>query len=341
MTTSAKTTLRTTLAQTEQIDPNGLSPFVALHLGEPDRLHVRRTGAVGLVETVDAPPPDADGWVYVAYNHLQDCLRFIESDEVAISVLGHGGVQLRTVNSPFETELRVHTVPAARSGFKRHTPGDPFTPLDPTWLNGLNVKSLTLVTPPLLEGQKLLLLTSSGMVTWATAFDAQLPTHPRESFLKAIAGMTEGTLELTERGFFHAILGGVHIYTAGHQSKLMQAGALGHPDGELVVSLPAGRLVQALKSAVALAGQGAGVQISPKAGVTTRDSYANPARFSLGDVPPFPTLSVTAKTAALLADSLCQTLDPEVLVRHVAQHPDVYRMTRGGCEVSFRTIPLA
>ena len=94
----------------------------------------------GYVETDDAPPLADDGWTFVAFTHLQDCLRFIESDDVEIGVLPHGGVSLRAVASTFDTELRVHTVPRNRSGFKAHNPGAGYVALDPAWLGGLNVK---------------------------------------------------------------------------------------------------------------------------------------------------------------------------------------------------------
>lgn len=339
MTTTSKATLRSVLGQTELIDPQGLSPFVALHLGEADRVHVRRTGAIGYVETEDAPTAEDPGWTFVAFAHLQDCLRFIESDEVEIAVLPHGGVSLRAVASTFDTELRVHTVPRLRSGFKRHTPGASFLPLDASWLAGLNVKPFALSVPPILDGQRVILITASGAVVWTASYDPAVPSFPRESFLKAISGMTEGALELTENGFYHARLGAVHIYTAGHQTRMHTGGALLGPAAEATVALPAGRLVQALKAATALAAQGASVQINPRTGVTTKDQYANPARFSLGDVEPFPGMAVSTKTAKLLADALEQTNDETVTLTQVLGHTDIIRLTRGVCEVSFRIIP--
>ena len=339
MTTTAKASLRSLLSQTELIDPLGLSPFVALHLGESDRVHVWRTGAIGYMETDEAPSQGDPGWTFVAYGHLQDCLRVIESDEVEVTLLAHGGVQLRSVAGAFDTELRVHTVPRQRSGFKVHTPGDSFQVLDPSWLSGLNVKPFTLAVPPIVDGARVVLITTSGAVVWTSPFDPGIPSSPRESFLKAVSGMGEGMLELTERGFFHARLGGLHIYTAGHQTPLLAGAALLGSADDGQVPLPASRLVQALKAACALAAQGTSIQVNPRTGVTTRDSYANPARFSLGEVEPFPPMSLSVKTAKLLADALEQTSDESAMLTTVLGQPDIFRLTRGSCEVSFKTIP--
>lgn len=339
MTTTSKSTLRSVLGQTELIDPYGLSPFVALHLGEADRVHVRRTGAIGYIETDDAPPLSDEGWTFVAFAHLQDCLRVIESDDVEITVLGHGGVSLRAVAATFDTELRVHTVTRNRSGFKAHNPGAGYVTLDPAWLGGLNVKPFTLSVQPIVEGQRVIMMTASGALVWQTTYDPQVPSHPRESFLKAVSGMTEGTLELTENGFYHAHLGAVHIYTAGHQRNSLAVGPLLAPAQGEVVELPAGRLVQALKSATALAAQGASVQINPRTGVTTKDPYSNPARFSLGDVQPFPGLAVSGKAAKFLADALEQTSDAGVALTGVSGAADLFRFTRGACEVTVRSVP--
>lgn len=339
MTTTSKSTLRSVLGQTELIDPHGLSPFVALHLGEADRVHVRRTGAIGYVETDDAPPLADDGWTFVAFTHLQDCLRFIESDDVEIGVLPHGGVSLRAVASTFDTELRVHTVPRNRSGFKAHNPGAGYVTLDPAWLGGLNVKPFSLSTQPVLDGPKIILMTASGLLVWQATYDPGVPSYPRESFLKAVSGMTEGTLELTENGFYHAHIGSMHIYTAGHQLRSLATGQLNGLANDEAVELPAGRLVQALKAATALAATGASVQINPRTGVTTKDQYSNPARFSLGDVQPFPGLAVSVKTAKFLADALEQPNDEQVSLAQVVGAPDIFRFTRGVCEATVRSVP--
>lgn len=337
MAVSAKHSLRKALAQSDLIDPLGLSPFVALHLAEADRIHVRRTGAVGFVETLEAPPLEDPGWVFVSFSHLQDCLKVIETDEVEIMVLPHGGTLLRSAAGAYQTELQVHTVDRSRSGFKRHVAGQTFVTLDPSWIGGLNLKPFALSQAPVILQDTLLLPTHSGVLTWTLPYAPDLPSHPRESFLKAISGVEKCGMELTVNGFFRAQLDEVNLYIASHQAAIIP-GPLQGPVEDGDVNLPASRLILALDKAAGHAAPGASVKISPRIGVSTKDTYGNPSTWSLGDTEPFPAISISPKAAQLLVDALGQAQGETISLVRIAGYRDLFRVTRGGCTVSFRVL---
>ena len=334
MALATRSSLRKSLDQTEFLDPVGLTPFVALHLGGLDHVHVYRSSAVGFVETEGAPDIQDPGWRFVLLSHLKDCLRVIDGDQVEVVVVQGGGVMVRSVNTEFDTELRVHTVARVHTGTTRHDPGAYLVEVDTGWLQGLDVRSLTLVAPPVLHENHLTLMTPSGIVQWGTSYDANLPASPRESFLKAVSAMPEsGVIQFTKREFFDARVDGMHYCTAGHRAPVTYAMTAKTPQHS--VPLPASRTIQALRQALTLAATGTPIQLSPR-GVTSRDLYGNPARFSLGDTEAFPALNLTAATAKMLTDTLGQTQGESVLVGSLEEN--WFRASRGACEVSFRTI---
>ena len=326
--------LRKALDQTEFLDQVGLTPFVALHLGGMDHVHVYRSSSVGFVETEGAPDIQDPGWCFVLLSHLKDCLRCIDGDQVEVVVVQGGGVMVRSVNAEFDTDLRVHTVNRVSTGTKRHTPGASLVQMDAGWLQGLDIRSLTLAAPPVLQKDQLTLMTASGLVRWATSYDANLPAAPRESFLRAVSALPQGAaLQFTEREFFDARVDGMHYCTAGHRAPVIYAQTEKVP--AQTTPLPAGRVIQALRQALTLAATGTPVQLGPR-GVISRDLYGNAARFSLGDTGVFPTLNLTAQTARLLAEALGQAPGESVLMGDLGDN--WFRAARGACEVSFRTI---
>lgn len=336
-----KVTLRKILSQTELVDPQGITPFVALHLGRCDNVHVRRTSAVGYVETVGAPPQGDSRWVYVSYQHVQDCLRFIDSEEVELSLLSNGGLVLKAANSPFETDLRVHTVDSSRSGFKRHDPGGSFKAIDPSWLGGFSVKPLNVSAPPVIAGNKLILVTPAGVVMVSLGQTDPLPTNPRASFLKAISGVVEGVMDLSDNGFFRFSSDGVTVVTAGHQghaaASLTQM--LLSPSSGPALRFPGPRIIHAMKAVAALAHPLALVQMSPRTGISSKDGFGNPCRFGLGDVPAFNSISMSNKTSQLIAEALGQIESEAVSLAFLGGPSGSYRMRRGSCYVVFGTIP--
>lgn len=336
----SKSLLKKSLTATELVDPQGLTPYVAVHLGEHGVCHVRRTSAIGYLETQGAPAASDPGWAYVGYAHIQECLKYIEGEEVRLSLASNGRVVMTSVDATFDTELHIHTVNRDHSAFRNHVPGEALTEVDPAWLRGLNVKNLPLTLPPVILGASIVLPTPYGVVAWETTYDPKVPSSPRASFLRAVSAHPDGVpITLTQRGYYRAVLeGGLEIYTGGHQSQNLPAPLLGppHPGG---ISLPANRTVQSLRFACGVAGPSASIHVSAKLGVTTRDDHGLPARFSLGDTPVFPTVVLSSKAAKLLVDSLEQDLAEEVTLQWLAGHTDKARMTRGGCSVSFPILP--
>lgn len=336
MATTSKSTLKKALAQTDSIDPCGLSPYVALHLAGLDHIHVHRTGSISFVHTDGAPDITDAGWVFAHYGHLVDCLRCLESDEVEVVTLPTGGVVVRTANSQYTTELRVHSVPRACTGFKRHAPGPVFKAMDLAWLAGFDASAIPAGMQPIIAADKLIIVSTPGTIRWQTLHDPEVPAHPRLSFLKAISGLTLGMIELTHAGFYHAMVDGMHIYTAAHRSTdALDMTLLGPAIPESVV-LPAPRFVQALRQALQVAPDGTMVKVTAKAGVTATDAYGNVDRFSLGNTPAFPSFAISKTTAKLLADSLGQSSEAEAPLVSLQGHPDLLRITRGVCEVNFR-----
>lgn len=333
-----KSLLRKSLSVTELVDPQGLTPYVAIHLGERGKCHVRRTGAIGFVATIGAPGLSDPGWLYVGYAHLQDSLKYIESDDVNIIVAPNGGVVLSSVNATFDTEMHIHTVARGHSAFRSHDTGEVLMDLDPAWLRGLDTRDFPISVPPGILKDSLVLQTPYGVVQWRTTYDPATPSSPRASFLKAVSAYPEGVqLALTHRGYYRARLGDMELFTGGHQHPFTAIPLLGPalPGADL----PAARLVQSLKFACGIAGPSASIQVSAKLGVTTRDAHGLPARFSLGETPAFPTATLSAKTAKLIVDAIGQDVAESASLHRLGGQVDKARMLRGDCSVSFPVFP--
>jgi hypothetical protein len=326
------------LAQTELLDPQGLTPFVALHLGDAEVIPIRRTSAVGFFATDGAPEVTDPGWSFVSYSHLQDCLRVLESETVEILAMPGGGTLMRSSGGTYSTELRVHTVDRSRAGFKRHAPGDNFMTLDPGWLNGLSTRPFALATPPAFHGDQLLLMTQAGIISWQTTGDPGLPSFPREAFLKAISGVTPKLLELTTNGFYHVNHDGASIFAAGHRGNGDAMVSATVVTATPSVTLPAGRFIQALEQASACAGINSLIHFGPRAGVTVKNNFGGTDRFSVGDLPVFTGFSMSIKTAKTIADALKQVPSGDITLQTVNGFADTSRVTRGTASVTFRTI---
>ena len=334
----SKSLLRKSLAVTEMVDPQGLTPYVAIHLGEPGKCYVRRTGAIGFVATLGSPILADPGWSYVSYTHLLDSLKYIESDDVSITIAPNGGVILSSVNATFDTEMHIHTVARGHSAFRNHDPGEILLELDPAWLRGLDTRAFPLSIPPGILGDSLVLQTPYGVVQWKTTYDPQAPSSPRASFLRAVSAYPEGIqLALTHRGYYRACLGDMELYTGGHQSPLVAQPLLGAVAPG--VDLPASRLVQSLKFACGVAGPSSSIHISAKSGVVTRDDHGLPARFSLGETPAFPAAVVSPKAAKLIVDALEQDVAESASLHRLLGQSDKARLIRGDCSVSFPVFP--
>lgn len=339
MAITAKSTLKKALAQTDAADDYGRSPYVALHLGM-DHIHVYRTGSISFAHTDGAPPLSDPKWVYVSHAHLSECLKCLDSDDVEVDTLVNGAVILKTANTTYMTELRVHTTRRENSGFKTHTPGDTYLSLDPKWLGGLDSRFIPTGSVPVVVKDHLLVSTSSGSLRWGLLSDPGVPSHPRLSFLRAVSNTDDAMMELTRAGFYHTLVDGMHLYTASHQTTAMvDALGLGPAAPDVSVVLPAQRLVAAIRQAMAVAAEGVPLTFSAKAGILVRDSYGNSDRFSLGDTGAFRTFSVHQGPAKFMVEALSQTPEAEAIYTHVQGHPEHIRITRGRCEVNIHIQP--
>ena len=334
MTVVSKAALRRSLDHTRVLDTQAASPYVGLHLGD-GQIHVRRTANSGFVETEGAPDPTDPGWVFPGLLHLLECLRYMESDSVDILRLNTGSLMIRSVNTAFESELRVHTVTRANAVFKIHDPGDPYKDVEIAWLRGLDVKRLPLVAAPVIAGTKLVLITNTGTISWDTEVDPELPAHPREAFLRVLGDTTTGMMTLTTHGYFATCFDGMVFVIAGHQTPLHLP--VPSSDGlQRVAAMAAERLVQALRNVSSLAAVGAPITMSPRGGLQTRNTYGQPVRFGLGDLSPFIPFDIYSATAKTVADALDQAKGDEVNLFRVPSAQDRIVFERGNCTVAIQ-----
>ncbi len=333
MTVVPKAALRRNLSYAEYLDSQTAGPYVGLHLGEPGKVHIRRTAPTGYIETDGAPDPDDPSWIFASLPHLQDCLRYIDTESIDIIRMTKGHLLLRTVNTPYESELRVHVVDRAHSGHKVHNPGEVFRTTDVEWLRGLNIKPFPLAAPPIIQGQHVVLATTMGTVVWDTEVDPDLPSSPRGTFLRAVSDVSSGAFFLTEHGYFAVVFNDMVFCIAGHQTKLMCP--LPSVQGATrLTTMNALRAVTALRSASGLAAQGAPITVTPKGGVVTRNAYGQPVRFGLGDVSAFMPFDIYERTAKMIADALDQAVGDEVTLYRLPSSHDRLMFTRGNCTVS-------
>jgi hypothetical protein len=338
MTIVPKAALGRNLSYTELLTAPNTGLFVALHLGDPVRVHLRRTTDRGYIETKDAPPLADPDWIYVSLAHLRESLRVIESETVDLVRMNTGVLMLRTVNSVFDTELRVYTVARVHSGFKAHTPGAEQQRVDTLWLSGLNVKPFTLTMPPVVEGSQIILATAGGTLVWETAIDPALPSSPRASFLQVLAEAGPGEFTLTEGGYYVVEVDGMVFTIAGHGSEYplpvpVVLGAVRQTE------IQADRLVHALTSALALAGDGATITLAPRHGLVTRNQYNQPVRFGLGELDPFLPFDLSLRSAKLIAEALKQAEGEDATLYRQPGAGDRFMITKGNVRIQVQGGP--
>lgn len=338
MTVVQKAVLRRNLAYADYLDTQAAGPFVGLHLGEAGKVHIRRTAPTGYIETEDAPAADDPGWIFASLPHLQDCLRYMETESIDMLRMSGGHLVLRTVDTPYESELRVHVVGRTHSGHKYHIPGDVYRTTEVEWLRGLNIKPFTLAAPPIIQGTHVVLSTVNGTVVWDTEIDPDLPSSPRDTFLKAVSDVSSGAFFLTERGYFAVVFNGMVFCIAGHQTRIS------HPlpsvqGATKLTDIRATRLVTALRSAAGLAAQGAPITVTPRGGVVTRNAYGQPVRFGLGETSAFMPFDLYERTARTVADALDQTPGDEATLYRMPSAQDRLLFTRGNCLVAVTGSP--
>ena len=338
MTVTSKALLRRSLTYTKLLDTDAVGPYVGIHLGDPGRVHLRRTSASGYVETDSAPAFNDPGWAYASLAHMLDCLGYIDSEAVDVFRLNTGSLMLRTVNAAFESELRVHTVSHANSGFKLHTLGGFFSATDVSWLRHLDVKPFPLAMPPTMIGNQLALVTSCGTVYWETEDNPGWPSSPRESFLRALSDVDNGSFTLTDLGYFAVGYHDMVFVIAGHNTTTHQAVPTLN-GAQRLATVQAGRMVQALQNIGSLAQEGTPITVTPRGGLIGRNKYSQPVRFGLGDLSPFFPFDIYPRSAKLIADALGQTPGDEIHIHSVPGITGRVLFSRGTCIVAIQASP--
>jgi len=328
-----KSTIIQTLFAVDKFDATA-SPFIALCLANAN---VYRSSSFGFISSKGMIVDKTS--VFVSLGHLYDCLKAMPEDKVELEVDATGVLCVRSIESPFESELRVHTLPAseiAKAGMKRHELGKFSAVLKPELFQGFNSKPFPVAAPPILLNGKLLLSTPYGIVMWQgppALSDVKL--HPRDSFLRFISGGVE-EVYITDTGYWGASNGPLISFLSGHNLSTNLHQAYNIP-GEKVAEFPAKRLVAVLAAAASLCDSSKKVEITPDKGVVTYNSFGNPQEFHLGPQKGWTAFAVFAQAAKLVADALAQTNEEIAVLYRVEQksYPTM-RLTRGPWEVNFK-----
>jgi len=321
-----------TLGAVDKFDTTA-SPFLALRLGDAK---VYRSSSFGFVASKDMLVDTSS--VFVSLDHLYDCLKAMPEPKVELDLDKQGCLIVKSIESPYESELRVHTIPkeeVAKAGMKRHDLGKFSGILKPELFRGFNSKPFPVAAPPILSAGKLLLSTPSGIIMWQgpdTLRDVKL--HPRESFLRFISGGIE-EVYLTDTGYWGASNGPLVIFLSGHNLSTNLHQAYNVP-GEKVTEFPAKRLVEVLGAAAALCDSSKKVEFDPAKGIVTRNAFGNPQEFGLNPQKGWQAFSIFGNAAKLIHDALSQTNEETAVLYRVEQSYPTMRLTRGPWEVNFK-----
>jgi hypothetical protein len=310
------------------------SPYVAIQLVDDGLPRFYRSSNFGFIQSKDF---GVTKQTYISLSHFQDCLKVLGEEKVQIALDANGIVKIYSTDNTFESELRIHTVPATQAGLKHHDIGDIKMRLEPLALAGINTSPFKVATPPVLVNGKLMLATANGIVMWQgpdTLRTIQL--QPRDAFLRLVAGSSAvEELVLTEKGYWGVVIAGLLFFISGHNIGRPLFDVYNVPGVELA-RLPAQRLVFALGAAAALCSDNDRVELDPVDGVMTRDKFGNDSKFSLGAATGWTKFATFGKTAKTLVDALSQSKDEEaVLEKLTSTHPTM-RLRRGNFEVSFK-----
>lgn len=321
-----------TLATVDKFDAQA-SPFIALRLNDAK---VYRSSSFGFVASKDMIVDKTS--VFVSLNHLHECLKAMPEDKVELELDTQGCLLVKSIESPFDSELRVHTIPpgeVALRGMKQHALGKFSGILKPEAFRGFNSKSFPVAAPPLLVNGKLLLSTPYGIIMWQGPDAlAGVKLHPRESFLKFVSGGIE-EVYLTDTGYWGASNGPLLIFLSGHNLSANLHDTYNVP-GEKVTEFPAKRLVEVLGAAASLCDTSKKVEFDPNKGIVTRNAFGNPQEFSVGPQKGWDAFSIFGQAAKLLYDALSQTNEEIAVLYRVEQSYPTMRLTRGPWEVNFK-----
>jgi len=309
------------------------SPFLALRLQDAK---MYRSSDFGFVASKDMFI-DANS-VFVSLDHMYDCLKAMPEDKVELETDKQGCLIVKSIDSPFDSALRVRTMPkeeVPKSGMKRHELGKFTGVMKPDMFRGFNSRPFPVAAPPLLSNGKLLLSTPNGIIMWQGPDSlAGVKLHPRESFLRFVSGGIE-EVYLTDTGYWGATNGPLVIFLSGHNLSTNLHHAYNQP-GEKVAEFPANRLVSVLGAAASLCDSSKKVEFDPSRGIVTRNSFGNPQEFSVGPQKGWDAFSIFGQAAKLIFDALSQTNEEIAVLYRVDQSYPTMRLTRGPWEVNFK-----
>jgi hypothetical protein len=330
-----KAELLRTLRAIQSFDTNA-SPFVGVQLVNESSPRFYRSSAFGFISSKEFATTQPTN---VSLSHIQDCLKVLREDKVEMELDANGILKISSTDNTFDSELRVHTVPAAQAGLKTHAVGDIVVRLEPNVFLGIDTSPFKTKTPPVLIDGKLMLATSDAVVIW-TGPDSlkQVKAFPREAFLKMAAGNAAVTdVIFTQGNYWGVVANDLVMFIYGHTLGRELFDIYNVPATELI-KFPAERLVYALRAAAGLVGDKDRVEIDPKNGVVSRNRFGSEAKFSLGGTAGWNKFSVFGGTAQAIVDALSQSKDEEAVLSSVQMVHPTLRLRRGPFEVSFKVI---
>src|SRR5271157_3229307 len=148
-----KSELLKTLRALETFDTSA-SPYVAVQLVEDNFPRFYRSSINGQIQSADFDLLKT-GNTYVSLSHFQDCLRVLQEKKIELTLDTNGILKISSMDNSFDSEIRVHTVPATQAGLKAHELGQVATNLDPNTFLGCDSSPFAVASPPMLVDGRL------------------------------------------------------------------------------------------------------------------------------------------------------------------------------------------
>jgi len=329
-----KITLLRYLKWLQLVELDGGSPYVGVSLND-GVVSLYRTGVTGFVRTLDGPIPSDTSWVQCSAAHLQECLRLLPEEQVSLDNV-NGTLVLSQVESTFETELKVWTVPFDRAGHKAHKPGDDVEALDVLWLRGADFKPFQFGAPAAIIEKTLGVATTAGILLYELGTAPTTKVWPREALLRALSGTTPSELVITANNYYCGICDGIEFAFAGHQTGSHIYKQPLDMKATDVCEFPAARLIFALKTAGSIAGPTAAVTISYPDGVTVRDAHGNVDKFGVGASEVHDPIKLSPRSIKVIVDAFDQDQNEIVKLQDLGN--GTYKFSRGPWAFVCRTM---
>jgi hypothetical protein len=305
------------------------SPYFGLQWTDTG-LAVYRSSNVGQVYSTQYE--EAKRPVVVSISHLAASLEAVRADEFEVIRGNNDSLFLKALGE-HSAEMRIHTVRDNTPWRKRHIGGAVAREFDPKFFAGIDIHPFTVSMEPVIKGNKLMLVTSAGIVMRHGLAASAYP-YPRTTFLRAIAGREIDRLFITVEGYWGAITDGYEILVAGHRGGDPLFDKYNLPL-ETSGEIPAAGLVFAMASAARWADKSARITFDAKRGViATQDEQHNAGEFSFGSPVDWPSFSVDYPMLRLLYDTLTQSAEDTIKI--VKNEGDTLRIARGPWEANLR-----